>query len=213
MPGRKMTGVQGLVGATKGYCGGHAVIKGHRIEVSNLVADLNYRYPTPERWIAERRAEKWITTPEIMAVLAWCRGRLCKDEGLTCCHCTLNPREGKDKGDHPFNGWELAGEAMDRILSAMKSTERGHQLPPPWQVFPWPRSSMGWRMGDGEDYLETFHGWFHGLSMQKSNKYAKKYPEPKEWEGFYELLNWYIRTSRCLRIRREKLSNTKSPPQ
>ncbi|MEO0654133.1 MAG: hypothetical protein AAFY77_04630 [Pseudomonadota bacterium] len=45
---------------------------------------------------------------------------------------------------------------------------------------------MAWRMGAGESYLEDFAFWTSLLSQKEVNRYIEHYPEPKEWEGFYE---------------------------
>ncbi len=94
-------------------CGGHATLKGHRIEVSNLVSNMYYQKMTdPADWIAHAGADSWITPGEVMHALRYCRGQQCVREGITCCHCSLNPEEGQDPDDDPFHGWKLAAAVL-----------------------------------------------------------------------------------------------------
>ena len=59
---------------------------------------------------------------------------------------------------------------------------------PPWVKFPeQPQESIFWRMGAGETYLmEYVWPYFQYASEQELNKYIEKYPEPKEWKGWYK---------------------------
>jgi len=60
------------------------------------------------------------------------------------------------------------------------------QLRPPWVEYPeYPRYSLGWRMGDGEDYIYRWGEWFATLSDSEVDAYALLYPEPLDWRGFY----------------------------
>ncbi|WP_147336790.1 hypothetical protein [Pseudomonas abyssi] len=57
---------------------------------------------------------------------------------------------------------------------------------PLWNEFPRiPWGSAGWRMGFGETYLKQWNDWYINLSSCEKEKYESKYPEPPEWEGFY----------------------------
>jgi hypothetical protein len=59
-------------------------------------------------------------------------------------------------------------------------------LRPPWQEFTnIRRGSIGWRMGEGEDYLYRWREWFDTLKESEIEAYAQLYPEPDEWHGFY----------------------------
>jgi hypothetical protein len=61
--------------------------------------------------------------------------------------------------------------------------------PPPWLVFPdLPRGSMGWRMGPGEGYYDSFCVWFSRLDEGTREEYISNYPEPPEWHGFYQMI-------------------------
>ena len=60
---------------------------------------------------------------------------------------------------------------------------------PPWKEFPdYPRASMGWRMGGGQDFADRWRGWFIGLDTAARQRYVVDNPEPPGWEGFYEKL-------------------------
>ena len=61
---------------------------------------------------------------------------------------------------------------------------------PPWSAYPEiPRYSIGWRMGGGEAYWVEFWDWYHTLSSEEQSAYRAEYPEPEDWDGYYELLN------------------------
>ena len=64
---------------------------------------------------------------------------------------------------------------------------------PPWEAIPEiPRGSIGWRMGDGDEYMHFWHTWYAELSAEKRALLRKRYPEPKEvtkglpWKGWYD---------------------------
>ena len=58
---------------------------------------------------------------------------------------------------------------------------------PPWLKYPnLPKESMGWRMGQGEAYLDNFRKWYFSNAREKRVEIMNKYPEPKEWKGFYK---------------------------
>jgi hypothetical protein len=57
---------------------------------------------------------------------------------------------------------------------------------PPWVKFPnLPRASMGWRMGQGEAYLDDFDVWFSRQARATRLAIRGRYPEPSEWAGFW----------------------------
>lgn len=60
-------------------------------------------------------------------------------------------------------------------------------MKPPWAIFAYPQTSMGWRMGGGEDYLLKWHKWFTHLSQEEQQAYVAQYSEPEDWFHFYEL--------------------------
>lgn len=60
-------------------------------------------------------------------------------------------------------------------------------MPPPWLKFPEiPPSSIGWRMGAGEDYWLEWLDWFLGQNEITRTAFASRFAEPPGWEGFYE---------------------------
>jgi hypothetical protein len=63
-------------------------------------------------------------------------------------------------------------------------------MEPLWVKFPsYPRHSMGWRMGGGEDYAIKYALWFKNLSNADQIDYIRSNPEPSEWQGFYEAIS------------------------
>lgn len=59
-------------------------------------------------------------------------------------------------------------------------------MKPPWQMHPdIAPGSIGWRMGRGEDYLQSFHEWFASLTPEEQTKFKEQHPEPRDWRGFY----------------------------
>jgi hypothetical protein len=72
------------------------------------------------------------------------------------------------------------------------ATDKGLLLPL-WAVFPhYDSVTIGWRMGEGEDYKHRWHHWYRGLSEAERQEYKRKYPPPKDpelaWTNFYELI-------------------------
>ena len=60
------------------------------------------------------------------------------------------------------------------------------EMEPLWIFLPGiPRYSLGWRMGQGEDYKREWWPWFRSLNNEQRELYINKYPEPPEWRGFY----------------------------
>lgn len=83
----------------------------------------------------------------------------------------------------------------EELLKGFKKTSeqgtkmRGEgELLPPWLQFGYPRISIGWRMGPGEDYMAAFRSRFSALSPRDHKAFQKRYPEPEEWMGFYSLI-------------------------
>lgn len=59
-------------------------------------------------------------------------------------------------------------------------------MPPPWIAFPdIARGSIGWRAGDGADYLDDFHRMLDALAVAERDAYEAGHPEPPEWSGLY----------------------------
>ena len=72
----------------------------------------------------------------------------------------------------------------DEYIKAEMSID---EVRPPWVAIPeYSRTSMGWRMGAGEDYSTAFSEYFDALSDEGREKYMRLNPEPESWTGFYE---------------------------
>lgn len=70
------------------------------------------------------------------------------------------------------------GRSFTRVFAA--------SMRPPWHAHPdIPLGSLGWRMGEGEEYLISFRDWFGRQTPAERARYAATYPEPPAWHGFY----------------------------
>jgi hypothetical protein len=82
------------------------------------------------------------------------------------------------------NQSDVAGPWPDPPIPDLDSEGIMH---PPWAKYPnLPRSSMGWRMGAGESYLESFDTWWSQQSSPVRLAARAKYPEPQEWSRFWK---------------------------
>lgn len=62
-------------------------------------------------------------------------------------------------------------------------------MQPPWIKFPkLERSGIGWRMGYGEEYYDTFYQWFSDLSEIERARFEAENPEPQKWKGFFRMI-------------------------
>jgi len=60
-------------------------------------------------------------------------------------------------------------------------------LAPPWDFSPTViKGSIGWRMGNAEDYLADWYLWLGGLTLQQRKAYQERHPEPDSWQGTYD---------------------------
>lgn len=60
-------------------------------------------------------------------------------------------------------------------------------MAPLWLRYPsYDRSCMGWRMGDGADYVTQFGRWLGMLSREEKDEYQRMFPEPHGWLGWYD---------------------------
>lgn len=48
-----------------------------------------------------------------------------------------------------------------------------------------PAGSIGWRMGDGEDYYNQFYRWFSALPVTEQDAYARSNEPPSGWRNLY----------------------------
>ena len=68
------------------------------------------------------------------------------------------------------------------------SNKDQNEMLPPWKQYPEiNRSSIGWRMGDGEYYLGEWINYYTDLSKEEKEQYRRKYPQPIAWFGFYKM--------------------------
>lgn len=59
-------------------------------------------------------------------------------------------------------------------------------MQPPWIAFPdIARGSIGWRLGDGADYMDAFHRMLDALAPHDRTEYEANHPEPPDWHGLY----------------------------
>jgi hypothetical protein len=59
-------------------------------------------------------------------------------------------------------------------------------MEPPWVKHPdIPDGSVGWRMGDGEDYYNQFYRWFSSLPAAQQDEFARTNKPPSEWRDLY----------------------------
>jgi hypothetical protein len=56
---------------------------------------------------------------------------------------------------------------------------------PPWRVYWWWPTSMGWRMGGGDEYLWEFRSWFASLGEAPQREYRSRHRPPLYWWYFY----------------------------
>src|SRR6266545_384348 len=101
---------------------------------------------------------------------------------------THNDHYWADGGDG--SGKNMLGKLWMEVRAELTKdgpyNELAHMLLPPWLSYPdISRYSIGWRMGDGEEYMCNWAVWFDGLTADGKEEYQKHYPEPEEWHGFY----------------------------
>ena len=57
---------------------------------------------------------------------------------------------------------------------------------PPWAEFPdIPMGSAGWRMGQGEPYMQRWTAWYEALPPDERRVYQASWLEPRDWAGFF----------------------------
>lgn len=116
-------------------------------------------------------------------------------------HLPLKDKDGDYLSD---DNWDLSDEAKreihvlvgklreyyDAICTVWYYTPKGkfnlngndfmYEVLPPWIVFPhYSAMSMGWRMGDGEEYMEIYIGYINSLSGEQYEAYTNKFPTPE----------------------------------
>jgi hypothetical protein len=65
-------------------------------------------------------------------------------------------------------------------------TMDSHGLPlPPWRMYAYWPTSMGWRMGGGEEYIMFWGIWHERLDREKKREYRRRYRAPIHWFDFF----------------------------
>jgi hypothetical protein len=64
----------------------------------------------------------------------------------------------------------------------------GLMVPPFVKCARIPRASIGWRMGEGEEYWDEFRAWWGRQPAGVRAEVRDAYPEPLGWVRFYDEL-------------------------
>lgn len=99
----------------------------------------------------------------------------------------INNPETREK---PIPEWirEAGRAAAERDERKREERLQAGGYEPPWTWEPYyPRESMRWRMGGGEDEISEFCEFLRRMSEQEYQDYLAKYPEHPEWDGFYDM--------------------------
>jgi len=62
------------------------------------------------------------------------------------------------------------------------------EMKPPWTFAPEPPSSLRWRMGPGEDYMDRWFAYWRSLTAEQRDAFLKSTPVPTEWQYWVDLL-------------------------
>ena len=112
----------------------------------------------------------------------------------------------KDNAKHALDpdNWDLPEDQLDKVKQGLKQLAKyaeyimkrydsywaqipdgtvfTEELLPRWVVFPlYSRSTIGWRMGSGEDYAALMCSYAGSLTDEERKKYIAKYPVPDYW--------------------------------
>lgn len=96
----------------------------------------------------------------------------------------------RDVGDpYAWKGENLLGfalmEARDYLDQVWEDQEYSYL--PPWKTYPdLDRYSLGWRMGEGEAYVDEFRIFWESLTEFDQRLYQTRYLATGEWEGWYK---------------------------
>lgn len=99
-----------------------------------------------------------------------------------------------EQKDRP-ESWEIVdGKMPDDLHKRLEAVVDEHSrkaypdpMVAPWFEYPnYERTSMGWRMGGGEDYKIAFQNWLAALSEGELVRYKNENEEPDGWQGFYQ---------------------------
>ena len=89
-----------------------------------------------------------------------------------------------DGGDG--KGENMLGKLLMRVREMIREiNDDPHIVLPPWIAFSDIDShDMFWRMGLGENYMYVWSRYY--LNNENKVKYQELFPEPTDWEGFYQ---------------------------
>jgi ribA/ribD-fused uncharacterized protein len=101
----------------------------------------------------------------------------------------------QDSGDieniYNWRGQNLLGFALMETRDFLREfglfKPLNNSIPPPWAKFPAVDSQdMFWRMGIGEDYINTFVNYYAALKDKEKTIYKLTNPQPFGWTNFYD---------------------------
>lgn len=74
---------------------------------------------------------------------------------------------------------------MELPPEPVKQYRDGDELvTPPWEAFPEPPTSLRWRMGAGEDFLDSWLPFWRGLPESVRRDYLHRHPPPAVWRAW-----------------------------
>lgn len=96
--------------------------------------------------------------------------------------------ENNEDIDNPYlwPGQNLLGFALMEVREQLNKMAYAKALDnpmlPPWQMYPGiEQADLFWRMGKGEEYLNTFISWYGTLNATDQQIYKITYPEQARW--------------------------------
>lgn len=99
---------------------------------------------------------------------------------------SVNSTEGADKTPAKVDAPDWTQLSHPLWSPYASGTDTDGDPYPPWLRYPnLPRSSMGWRMGEGETYAEEFDGWLARQPASVVQAYQAKYPAPHDWKEIW----------------------------
>lgn len=89
-----------------------------------------------------------------------------------------------------WNGLNLLGFALMEVRDILNEYDEfpvlENPILPPWLAYPhYGRGELGFRMGDGQAYMEKLSNYFQSLSKEEDLVYEYTFPAYGEWNGWY----------------------------
>ncbi len=99
---------------------------------------------------------------------------------------TTNDHYWADGGDG--SGKNVLGILLMELRKELSVIARNPEwVFPPWIAFPEIHpSDMFWRMGRGEEYIETWFNWYKVQEISTQKKYEIHFSSKGDWAGFYD---------------------------